>query len=86
MAEDIKEPKYKIGDFVRCNYDFYDFFSYWYDEELPSPPHHGVIVDMMLDDSWYMETVYQIYCLDGQYRFFLEDEVELINKFQTEND
>ncbi len=74
-------PKYKVGDFVKCAYDFYDFYSYVYDEEdYAHFRFYGIIVDVILDDvTWWFttETVYHIYCLDGIHRFFLEDEVDL---------
>jgi hypothetical protein len=78
MDEEYTELPYKIGDFVRCAYDFSHFFSCWYDEEAAFMPFHGVVVDVSYDEGWYMESVYQIYCLDGRYRFFLEDELELV--------
>ena len=78
MTDQYTEARYKIGDFVRYAYDFYHFFSYWYDGETSVMPFHGVIVEISYDEGWYMESVYQIYCLDGQYRFFLEDELELV--------
>ncbi len=73
-------PKYAVGDFVRCSYDLYDFYSYLYEDE-DSYPHfrfYGVIIEVVCDDEYWWfstETVYHVYCLDGMYRFFLEDEV-----------
>lgn len=77
--------KYNIGDFVSCSYDFYNFFSSWYEERGLTLPHHGVVVDIIYDDVWYLEVVYHVYCLDGQYRFFLEDELDLVDNFLTED-
>jgi hypothetical protein len=79
------EPAFKVGAFVRCAYDFYHFFSYWYDEEAGIMPFHGVVVEIMRDEGWFGESVYQVYCLDGQYRFFLEDEMELVYNSLTES-
>tara|TARA_Y100000593_G_C4241710_1_gene302480 strand:+ start:749 stop:985 length:237 start_codon:yes stop_codon:yes gene_type:complete len=72
-------PLYKIGDFVRCKYDFYDFYTYLYGEdEYVHLPFYGIIVDLAWDDGWYdMEVVYKVYCMDGVERFFLEDELSL---------
>ena len=47
-------------------------------------PFHGVVVDIVSDQGFYGESVYQVYCLDGQYRFFLEDEMELVYSSSTE--
>jgi hypothetical protein len=70
-------PCYKIGDFVRCNYDFYEFFSHMYaEDEYPHLPYYGIIVDLAWDEGWFqMEVVYKVYCMDATYRFFLEDEL-----------
>jgi hypothetical protein len=74
-------PKYKIGDFVKCAYDFYDFYSYLYDEEdYVHFRFYGVVTDISQDEeglSFLTETVYHVYCLDGLHRFFLEDEIEM---------
>lgn len=76
---EIAAPSFKMGVFVRCAYDFYHFFSSWYDEDNSLMPFHGVVVDIMDDQGFYGESVYQVYCLDGQYRFFLQDEMELVD-------
>jgi hypothetical protein len=84
--EETPPPAYRIGDFVRCVYDMFDFFGYWYhDEEYEFFPFYGVVVDMVDDEHWFTEVVYQVYCLDGQYRFFLEDEIERVNNPAEEN-
>ena len=71
--------KFKKGDFVRCLYEFMDFYIYLYDEEYPYMPFYGIIVDLVPEEGWFeMETVYKVYCLDGRDRFFLEDELELV--------
>ncbi len=70
--------KYKIGDFVRCFYDFRDFYSYFYDDEYHYFPYYGIIVDLAWEDDFYdLETVYKVFCLDGQFRYFLEDEIRI---------
>ena len=70
--------KYKVGDFVRCHYDFFEFYSYFYEEEYTYLPYYGIVVNIATDVDWItMEVVYKVYCLDGQYRFFLEDEIEM---------
>ncbi len=72
--------KYKIGDFVRCSYDLVDFYFYLYeDNEYPYFKYYGVVIDVAYDAMWYdLEPVYKIYCMDGIYRFFLEDEIVLV--------
>ena len=79
MADE--SPKYSVGDFVRCSYDFFDFYSYFYDDDQYAYlPHYGIVVDYAWDEAWasMMEAVYKVYCMDGCYRFFLEDEIILV--------
>ncbi len=74
-------PRYQVGDFVRCWYYYYQYFyypMYPYDEEDEAMPFHGVIVDIdyaEYDSEYNIEIIYIIYCTDGSYRFFTEDEV-----------
>jgi len=70
-------PKYKVGDFVRCSYEYFDFYTYLYeDEEYPYFKFYGIVLAFACDEGWFdMETVYKVYCMDGFYRFFLEDEI-----------
>jgi hypothetical protein len=77
---DDSGPKYKVGALVKCSYDFYDFYSYFYDEDdYPYLPFYGIVVDLAWDQTWHnMEAVYKVYCFDGYYRFFLEDEIHQV--------
>tara|TARA_R110000824_G_scaffold136474_2_gene300130 strand:+ start:3074 stop:3319 length:246 start_codon:yes stop_codon:yes gene_type:complete len=80
--EETKKLKYKVGDFVRCAYDLYDFYAILYDEEdHPYFPFYGTIIHITShsQDWWFFPgPVYQVYCLDGIHRFFLEDEMHLV--------
>ena len=76
-------PKYKIGDFVRCAYELDDFYADLYEdiEENPYFPFYGIIIHVsdLGEGCWpTVEPVYQVYCLDGIHRFFLEDEMSLV--------
>tara|TARA_B100000530_G_C15695887_1_gene384044 strand:- start:150 stop:386 length:237 start_codon:yes stop_codon:yes gene_type:complete len=73
-------PKYKIGDFVRCTYDLIDFYFYLYeDNDYSYFKYYGIIIDVAYEETWYdMEAVYKVYCMDGCFRFFLEDEILLV--------
>ena len=75
-------PKYKLGNFVRCGYDLVDFYSYIYENETGDYFYfrfYGLVVQIEEDKDWlFGETVYKVYCIDGLYRFFLEDEMELV--------
>ena len=78
-------PRYKVGELVSCAYDFFDFFEYyWYDGETSASPYRmcGLIVAIAHGEPewWFDETVYQVCCTDGTHRYFLEDEIKLIEK------
>jgi len=82
MEDNIK-PKYKIGDFVRCDYDLYDFYAALYadDDDYPYFPFYGIVIHVTTDPEacWLTtEALYQVYCLDGMHRFFLEDEMSFV--------
>lgn len=77
--------RFKVGDLVSCAYDFFDFFNYyWYEDDEERSPYRvcGIVVSIAPPehDTWFDEAVYQIYCTDGKYRFFLEDEIKLIEE------
>ena len=78
----LDAPKYKIGDFVRCGYDLMDFYTYIYENDEDDYLYfrfYGIVVDVAWEETWlFYETVYKVYCIDGLYRFFLEDEVALV--------
>jgi len=78
MEED--DPKFALGSFVRCHYDYFDFYSYFYEEAVnPHFAFYGLIVEIAPNTGYFeTETVYKVYCMDGCYRFFLEDELCLV--------
>jgi hypothetical protein len=75
-------PRYQVGDLVKCWYYFYQYFYYptYHNDDDDYTPFHGVIVDIDYaeyahdyDDN--IEILYIVFCTDGSYRFFTEDEV-----------
>ena len=73
---DPPEPKYRLGDFVACDYETIMIFNYTYDDENNSMYYYGIVV--YVDDTYhpYMEEyVYEVLCLDGQKRYFMESEL-----------
>ena len=72
-------PRYDIGEFVVCLYDYLDFFAYIYDDIDESDcRHYGIIVrrDGELRNI-VGEDLYTVLCLDGETRYFLESEIKL---------
>jgi len=72
-------PKYSIGEFVVCFYDYLDFYSFIYDEEAENDiRHYGIIMKADCKHLEYLgETLYEVLCLDGETRYFTESEVKL---------
>ena len=71
---------FEVGDLVACQYDLHHFFYYIFgpDDDTPVPLFHGVVVAREDGTPYFDEYVYEIYCTDGKYRYFLEDEVHAI--------
>lgn len=59
-----------------------DFYTYIYENDEDDYLYfrfYGIVVDVAWEETWlFYETVYKVYCIDGLYRFFLEDEVSLV--------
>lgn len=75
---DIIEPLFRVGDFVSCDYSSIMLFSY-YEEELIRAYYYGIVVEV--DYAYYEfmdEYVYEVLCLDGQKRFFMESELQMV--------
>tara|TARA_B100000886_G_C20092436_1_gene354439 strand:- start:131 stop:364 length:234 start_codon:yes stop_codon:yes gene_type:complete len=74
----IMGPLYRVGDFVSCDYSSIMLFSY-YDDEISSVYYYGIVVEV--DYAYYEfmdEYVYEVLCLDGEKRFFMESELQRI--------
>tara|TARA_R100000008_G_scaffold70820_1_gene48530 strand:- start:62 stop:322 length:261 start_codon:yes stop_codon:yes gene_type:complete len=73
-------PKFKVGDFVSCRYDFLAFYGYFYDTDHEDrlAGYYGIIVDVV-EEHWDFidEYIYEIICLDGERRYFMESEMNL---------
>ena len=75
---DIIEPLFRVGDFVSCDYSSIMLFSY-YEEELVTAYYYGIVVEVDYDYYEFMdEYVYEVLCLDGQKRFFMESELQMV--------
>jgi len=72
-----KQPFFKIGDLVKGRYDYSDHLYYTIFEELPvrTPQHIGVVVSIDTEMYYFGEYIYTVLCIDGNKRFFLEDEI-----------
>ncbi len=72
-------PLYKIGDFVGCDIEYISFIDYiWAEEDyIQWSVYYGIIIS--IDDTYhyYMdEYVYEVMCLDGEKRYFMESELK----------
>jgi len=73
----VQTPKFQTGDFVKCIYDFVDFYKYIY-EDLDEKDyiHYGIIIRIDTDFYEFMEEyIYEVLCVDGLQRHFMESEI-----------
>lgn len=74
------EPLFNLGDFVACDYAQILIFSYYDEDELDEMKYYGIVVYIDYSYHEFMdEFVYEILCLDGQKRYFMESELCRIN-------
>tara|TARA_R100000008_G_scaffold68693_1_gene45942 strand:+ start:3685 stop:3930 length:246 start_codon:yes stop_codon:yes gene_type:complete len=76
----VGKSKFKVGDLVKCVYGFPDlYYGVMYSEDfLPAPETYGIVVSVYWDQIIFQnEWVYEIKCLDGNYRYFLQSEMVL---------
>ena len=77
--EDISRPLYRVGDFVTCDYEAIMIFHYTYEDERRSMYYYGIVVQVDATYHQYMdEYVYEVLCLDGEKRYFMESELILV--------
>ena len=59
---DNHQSEYKIGDLVKCIYDLFDYYEYfWDDEPNHGYPFHGIVIDIqndILEDEFGYEKLY----------------------------
>jgi hypothetical protein len=75
---------YKIGDLVKCIYDLFDYYEYFWDQDsCHGYPFYGIVVDIrenFLDEENYgYERLYVVQCFDGHVRFFAHWEMRLLS-------
>ncbi len=79
-------PIYQVGDLVKCVYDLFDHYQYFWDQ-APSHgyPFHGIIIGiqegLLPDESIELgyEKLYIVRCFDGHVRFFAYWEMKLVS-------
>ncbi len=77
--EENGKPLYSVGDFVACDYETIMIFNYTYEDDMNSAYYYGIVVHV--DETYYEymeEYVYEILCLDGEKRYFMESELMLV--------
>jgi len=75
---ELYTPFFKVGDFVKCSYERFPFLYDWYEEEMNSDylVYHGVVVYADGTHHEYLdEFIYEVLCLDGEKRYFMESEL-----------
>lgn len=79
-----ESPHYQIGDLVKCIYDLFDYYDYfWNEESLHSYPFHGIILDVqeefLYEEKYGYDKLYVVQCFDGHVRFFAHWEMRLVS-------
>ena len=71
-------PHFQPGTFVRCVYDFMDFYTYVYDNiDEKDYTHYGLVIQADQEFLDFMdEYVYEVLCVDGIKRHFMESEIK----------
>ena len=77
-------PIYKIGDLVKCIYDLFDHYQYFWDQEPTSGyPFHGIIINIeehiIDEEALGYDKLYTVRCFDGHVRFFAHWEMRLVS-------
>ncbi len=63
---------------MKCSYERFPFLYDWYEEEMNSEflVYHGVVVYVDSTHHEYLdEFIYEVLCLDGEKRYFMESEL-----------
>jgi len=68
---------FEVGELVACRYDVYHFLNYVFGayDEPNIPVFHGIVISREDGIPYFDEYIYEVYCTDGRYRYFMEDEV-----------
>ena len=75
----VIEPLYSIGEFVSCDYSSIMVYTYYDEEMVNAAFYYGIIVEVDYAYFEYMdEYVYEVLCLDGIKRFFMESELSKV--------
>jgi|TARA_R110000824_G_scaffold6070_6_gene27938 hypothetical protein len=77
---DKEIPAFKIGDFVVCDFEYISYVKHYYQqgETIDTSLYYGIIVSVDWSFYAYMEEyVYEILCLDGEKKYFMESEIKM---------
>lgn len=75
---------YKIGDLVKCIYDLFDYYEYfWAQVPQGGYPFHGIIIEIqdhfLSEKNLGYDKLYVVQCFDGHVRFFTQWEMRLVS-------
>ena len=75
---------YKVGDLVKCIYDLFDYYEYFWDQ-MPQDgyPFYGIIIEIQHqffnEKKIGYDRLYVVQCFDGHVRFFTHWEMRLVS-------
>ena len=74
---------YKVGDLVKCVYDLFDHYEYFWDQDTEQGyPFCGIVIDIqgqLLQEEFGYDHLYVVQCFDGHIRFFAHWEMRLLS-------
>ena len=74
---------YKIGDLVKCVYDLFDHYEFYWDQEPQAGyPFCGIVIDTQEDfivEDYGYDKLYAVQCFDGYVRLFAHWEMRLLS-------
>jgi hypothetical protein len=82
----MEEPtlRYKVGDLVKCIYDLFEHYEFFFDQNPESGyPFYGIIMsvqeNVLYEDRYGYDRLYLVRCMDGHLRFFAYWEMRLVS-------
>ena len=75
---------YQVGDLVKCIYDLFDYYEYFWDQDTHQGyPFYGIIMDIhdnfLNEENYGYDRLYVVQCFDGHMRFFTHWEMRLVS-------
>ena len=76
--------QFQIGDLVKCIYDLFEYYEYfWDDDPYDGYPFYGIVLEIQegiqYEEQYGYDKLYIVQCFDGHVRFFTSWEMKLVS-------